>query len=209
MFFPGSRGCFRALCLSCFLFTEQFLYSQIIWSSYHFVVILMMIVEWINFNDKQIDVPCSQIPRRSDRHCGVEPAAQGCHRGLKLFLPLCYALHTRVLVWMLVSGGRQVATTSISSRARQEEKDWVISICPFTSGEANLLQRLPIDFDFHPSSQNDIASTSWTSKKLHKWASHLRLGIFLLENNQSFVNKEGKKNTSQLGNEQGMPQPST
>lgn len=140
---------------------------------------------------------------------GVDPAARGRHQGLRLFLPLCYALHTRVLVLMLVSGGHQVATTSISSCARWEEKDWVISICPFTSGEANPLQRLPIDSDFHPISQNGVASTSWTSKKLHKWASHLRLGILLLKNNQSFVNNEGKKNTYQLGNEQGMPQPST
>ena len=140
---------------------------------------------------------------------GVDLAAWGCYQGLKLFLPLCYALHTRVHVLMLVSGGHQVATTSISSCARQEEKDWVISIFPFTSGEANLLQRLPIDFDFHPISQNCITSTSWTSKKLHKWASHLRLGILLLESNQSFVNNEGKKNAYQLGNEQGMPQPST
>lgn len=104
----------------------------------------------------------------------------------------------------LASGGYQVATASVPSCIRQEGKDWAVSICPFTSGEANLLQRLPVDFGSHPISPNCITLPSWTSKEAGQVS--LSLGTRHLENSQSFVNQKGGKNAYQLGSEEGMPQ---
>lgn len=121
---------------------------------------------------------------RCRQFSGVNLAAQGCHQGLKLFPSFCCVLHTRALVFVLVSGGCQVATASVSSCTRQEGRIWAISTCPFTSGEANLLQGLPIDFASFPLAWTLSHCHPELQRKLGKRVCYLGLGILLLEDNQ-------------------------